>query len=211
MGEEMTRGHADRLRRETRQLHAEVERAGIMRPLLRGELGRPGYCGLLRNLHEIYCALEGALRRHATKPDVAPIVLPELFRTDALREDLAVLHGEHWPRLLPVPATRRYVARLHEIEHGDAALLVAHAYVRYLGDLSGGVIVRGIVAGSLGLGSGPGLRFYDFGGEHGARQLAERLRRGIDAACSAASIDAVVAEAQDAFRLHARLFEELAA
>jgi heme oxygenase len=208
---ETTPSPAERLRLETRQLHAEVERAGIMRPLLRGELDRPGYCRLLRNLHEIYGTLEGALRRHASRPDVAPVALPELFRTEALGDDLAELHGEHWPRLPAMPATHRYVARLREIERSDAGLLVAHAYVRYLGDLSGGRIVRRIIAGSLGLVSGPGLRFYDFGSDDHARQLADRLRRGIDEACSAGSIDAVILEAKDAFRRHARLFDELAA
>ena len=47
-----------RLRDATRTLHAEVERAGLMRLLLRGPLRRADYIGLLRNLHAIYDALE---------------------------------------------------------------------------------------------------------------------------------------------------------
>jgi heme oxygenase len=206
----MTPSPADRLRIETRGLHVAVERAGILPSLLRGELDRGRYCRLLRNLLAIYRSLEPALRRHAARPEVAPVVLPELFRADALRDDLTALHGAAWPRLPAMPATRIYVDRLRQIDGEDPSLLVAHAYVRYLGDLSGGRIVRQIVADSLGLAGGHGLRFYDFGGDERAVSLAGCLRRGIDEACARAPLDAIVAEAQHAFRLHARLFEELA-
>jgi heme oxygenase len=206
----MTPSPAERLRADTRGLHAAVERAGIMPKLLRGELDRCGYCRLLRNLHDIYRSLEPALLRHAAQPAVAPVVLPELFRADPLDDDMVTLHGSAWPGLPSMPATRIYVDRLRQIARDDPPLLVAHAYVRYLGDLSGGRIVRKIVAESLCLDGGNGLRFYDFGGDERAASLAERLRRGIDDACARAPLDAIVAEAQQAFRLHARLFEELA-
>jgi heme oxygenase len=206
----MTPSPAETLRAGTRRLHAAVERAGIMPSLLRGRLDRVGYCRLLRNLHDIYGSLEPALLRHARQPALAPLLLPEVFRADALADDLRVLHGADWQGLPSMPATRIYVERLCRIDREDPPLLLAHAYVRYLGDLSGGRIVGRIVAGSLGLADGQGLRFYDFGGDERAAALAARLRRGIDEACAAAPLDAVVAEAQQAFRLHARLFEELA-
>jgi heme oxygenase len=206
----MTPSPAERLRTDTRRLHAAVERAGIMPHLLRGELGRVGYCRLLRNLHEIYRTLEPALLRHAARPQVAPVVLPELFRAEALGSDLASLYGADWPVLELMTATRMYVERLRQVADDAPGLLVAHAYVRYLGDLSGGRILRQIVADSLGLSGSSGLRFYDFGADAQARGLASRLRQGIDAACAMSPLDPIVAEAQHAFRLHARLFEELA-
>ncbi len=206
----MTPAPAETLRAATRGLHAAVERAGIMPNLLRGALDRDGYCRLLRNLHEIYRTLEPALLRHAARPAVAPVVLPELFRTDALSDDLATLHGAAWPQLPSMPATRIYVERLRQIDRDDPPLLVAHVYVRYLGDLSGGRILRRIVADRLALAGSSGLRFHDFGGDERAAALAARLRRGIDDACALPPLDAIVAEAQQAFRLHARLFEELA-
>jgi heme oxygenase len=207
----MSQSPAERLRADTRLLHAEVERAGIMPRLLRGELGRAGYCALLRNLHEIYRLLEDALRRNASLPQLAPVVLPALFRAEALGEDLGALHGPGWPHLPLVPATQAYAARLRDVERDAAALLLAHAYVRYLGDLSGGQIVRRIVGASLGLADGAGLRFYDFGDGPRRQRLADDLRRGIDSACAPAALEPLVAEAQLAFRLHARLFEQLAA
>ena len=206
----MTPSPAERLRTDTRRLHAAVERAGIMPRLLRGELGRVDYCRLLRNLHEIYRTLEPALLRHAARPQVAPVVLPELFRAEALGSDLASLYGADWSVLELMTATRMYVERLRQVADDAPGLLVAHAYVRYLGDLSGGRILRQIVADSFGLSGSSGLHFYDFGADAQARGLASRLRQGIDAACAVSPLDPIVAEAQHAFRLHARLFEELA-
>ncbi|MCK7500861.1 MAG: biliverdin-producing heme oxygenase [Comamonadaceae bacterium] len=47
------------------------------------------------------------------------------------------------PLRRPPPA---YVARLRWLDRHDPGRLLAHAYVRYLGDLSGGQVVQRIVA-----------------------------------------------------------------
>ena len=60
-----------RLREATRLLHTEVERAGVMRLLLRGQLDRVGYCMLLRNLHAIYAALEAGIGQHSAHSGLA--------------------------------------------------------------------------------------------------------------------------------------------
>jgi heme oxygenase len=206
----MPPGLAARLREETKPLHVEVERAGIMPALLRGALDRGAYCRLLRNLFEIYDALELALRRCAARPEVAPIVLPALFRADALAADLRTVHGSDWPSLAVAAAASDYAARLREIEVQAPARLAAHAYVRYLGDVSGGQIVGRIVGASLRLAGDHGQRFYAFGDRSTIRQLAARFRRGLDSTATSAHADEIVAEAKLAFRLHKRLFEELA-
>jgi heme oxygenase len=204
-------GFADRLRTATAALHAAAERAGIMRALLGGRLGQGAYCGLLRNLYEIYAALETALDRHAAHPRLVPLMLPGLARRMALAADLRALHGERWPvEIGTAAATARYVERLRELEASRPGLLVAHAYVRYLGDLSGGQILRRIVAESLRLERGNGTAFYDFGDEAGA--LAERFRAGLDAIGPAEpEAGDILAEAERAFALHITLFDELAA
>ncbi|MGZ8260906.1 MAG: biliverdin-producing heme oxygenase [Caldimonas sp.] len=206
----MISGLAERLRDATRALHRQVERAGIMPALLRGELPAPSYCRLLRNLHGIYEALELALERHATLPAIAPLVDRELFRTRPLEADLHALHGVDWPALSVTGATRDYVGRLRTIERDAPARLVAHAYVRYLGDLSGGQILRRVLAEALELRSDVGLRFYSLGDPGAVACRAARLRDGLGSAALAPHAEAIVDEAQFAFRLHARLFEELA-
>ncbi|MCS7100577.1 MAG: biliverdin-producing heme oxygenase [Burkholderiaceae bacterium] len=196
------------LREATRDWHAAVERSAFVQSLLRGRLERAAYCVLLRNLFDLYRGLQTGLRRHGRSPVLSGLPPQAIARTSALREDLEHLHGRHWRRDLPrLPATARYVRRLHAC--GPAALL-AHVYVRCLGDLSGGQALRRCVSRAFGLAGPLGTRFYDFGPPAAAAALKDALRRCIDDAglvCEAPQ--AVVAEAIAAFRLHADLFAEL--
>ncbi len=208
----MANGLAQQLRTATRDAHRASERAGIMPDLLHGRLGRAVYCSLLRNLFEIYQALEAALVLRAALPCVAPVVFPKLFRTAALAADLDVLYRERWrAELDPQPTTLIYVGRLQRIEKERPELLAAHAYVRYLGDLSGGQMLSKIVADSLGLGNGLGTRFYDFGPAQHVAEAAQALRAGLEAIpADESQLAAIVAEALHAFDLHRALFAELA-
>ena len=208
----MTDSLAARLRNETRSLHTEVERSTLMRALLHGELGLLPYCMLLRNLHAIYVALEAALTRHAGQPLLAPIFASALFRSAALEQDLNTLHGPAWDQAIALqPASRLYVDRLRELERTGSGLLVAHAYVRYLGDLSGGQMLKRIVAKSFQLPDGAGSAFYDFGDSDQTRAQTLAFRAGLDDInADEQQIAAIVAEAQQAFELHRKLFAQLA-
>ena len=205
-------GLAERLKAETRELHAVAERAGLMPALLRGQLDRRSYSALLRNLHAIYAALEPALERHAASAVVGPVVFPALFRQTALADDLNALHGAAWADALPVhPATESYVQRLRELDATLPELLVAHAYVRSLGDLSGGQMLRGIVARGLHLDDATGIRFYDFGSVADVALHLRAFRAALNALpADAECLDAIVAEARSAFERHAQIFIQLA-
>lgn len=71
--------------------------------------------------------------------------------------------------------TKPYVDRIHEVGEKDPVLLVAHSYTRYMGDLSGGQILKKVAQRALKLPStGEGLNFYQFEGIHshkGFKQL----------------------------------------
>jgi heme oxygenase (biliverdin-producing, ferredoxin) len=204
---------AQRLRAQTWPAHRQVEATAFVRALLRGSLGRLDYCLLLASLHPIYAALEATLRRHASRPEVAAVYAPALEREAALRADLAALHGDDWPdTLAPQPEALAYAAHLEQLGADAPQLLVAHAYVRYLGDLSGGQAVQRVVTRSLGLAEGMGTRFYDFGSGETVAALAGGLREGLDRIKGDdAALEAIVREAQDAFARHERLFTELEA
>jgi heme oxygenase len=204
-------GLAARLRAQTREIHALAEHAGVMRDLLRGRFGREAYCALLRNLYEIYGALEPALTRHAADPCIAPVYFPALFRREALCADLDALAGPRWSVEIEVaPAAGAYRRRIGELAQVRPALLVAHAYARYLGDLHGGRILRRIVADTLALGPGPGVEFYAFGAVGDLDGAVRGYRAGLDALpVDATTADDIVREAQRAFELHIRLFDEL--
>ncbi len=209
----MTAGLAGRLRAETQTLHTQVERTPFMADLIKGRLGLHAYSLLLRNLYPIYAELEAGLAAHAGLAALAPLVLPRLFRTQAIAHDLQTLWGSTWDTGLPVLApAARYGVRLRDLSLNQPAQLGAHAYVRYLGDLSGGQLLSGIVSRSLHLPSAHGLSFYDFGDAAQVASLASAFRAGLDVVGADAEVaQALVNEAKTAFALHGELFEALGA
>jgi heme oxygenase len=175
---------------------------------------------MLRNLHALYAALEAALAAHAAEPALVTLAAGPLQRAPVLAEDLAVLHGPAWAEALSLAAAMQaYVARLQALQAAPAAeaapSLVAHAYVRYLGDLHGGQVLQRLVARLYALPAGdsaPGTRFYDFGDTPQVLLLRQQLRRALGSLpFDAVQQDATVEEALWAFTQHRVLFEELAA
>lgn len=203
-------GLASRLKQETRQLHTKAEHSGVMADLLQGQLSLTGYCALMRNLHAIYDALEAGLDRH---PVDERLWRPELSRLRSLEQDLDCLHAGAWRTGGPLmPATDTYVARLELLARTEPVLLLAHAYLRYLGDLHGGQMLARLISRQFALEGQAGTAFYAFGEPAQVEALKSDFRAGLDALpLTAQQADAFVAEACEAFRLHERLFEELRA
>ncbi len=199
---------AQRLRAETRELHMAAERSPFMSALLRGRMERAPYAALLRNLIAIYAALEPALARHSAHRALAPFDFAALARLASLHEDLAAVADPTDVASPLRPAALRYVEHLHQLDADRPELLLAHAYVRYLGDLSGGQLLRGIVARSPALAPYAGTAFYDFGDADTASALASAFRTALDLAV-VDEPDAVVGEARRAFVWHRELFDEL--
>ncbi|HEX4766845.1 MAG TPA: biliverdin-producing heme oxygenase [Lichenihabitans sp.] len=198
-------GFADRLWARTEPLHRQAERSGIFQALLRGQASPRAYALLLRNLLPVYEALERGLDRRAGSAIVGPLARPEVFRASALRADLAHLDGAALPLL---GSGQRYAERIDEAARNGGALLVAHAYVRYLGDLNGGQILKRLLGRHLGLGPGS-LAFYDFPCAD-ASVLAADYRVAIDAVGAAIDpVEPVIEEACSAFRLTIALSEEV--
>lgn len=203
----MTRPLSEALRERTGAAHRRVEDRPFVRALIGGRLERSAYCLLLRSLHEIYAALEAGLARHAGHPGLAPLQAPALRRQAALASDLDTLHGLDWPTRLAVqPAALAYAQRLHELGREHPEQLAAHAYVRYLGDLSGGQVLSRVVERAYALSAGTGTRFYAF--DEPAAQ-ARQLRVALDALGAAEGSAAIVDEAEAGFRRHEQLFDEL--
>jgi heme oxygenase len=200
-----------RLRESTKAMHRLAERSGFMGELLAGRLGRDAYCGYLRNLHALYDALERELDRLAGESPAPPWILAPLFRRGAIAADLAHLHGGDWARLPLASATAAYVVRLAAVGRECPHRLAAHAYVRYLGDLSGGQAISGVIRRAYALGEGPGTAFYRFEAG-GTGSLKPALREALDAygvAVGASRSWEIVEEAVAAFARHRELFDEL--
>ncbi|RZL35448.1 MAG: biliverdin-producing heme oxygenase [Rubrivivax sp.] len=199
---------AARLKHETRDLHTLAEGSGVMADLMRGRIDRQAYGALLRHLHALYAALESGLDRQSWDPR---LWRPELRRLPGLERDLDALHPPGWRSDAPLtPAGDAYVRRLTALASDDPALLMAHAYLRYLGDLHGGQMLARLVRQQLGLAGAEGTAFYDFGPAAQVERLKQEFRAGLDAlSLTAPQADAFVAEACEGFRLHQQLFEAL--
>ncbi|MEO8039612.1 MAG: biliverdin-producing heme oxygenase [Betaproteobacteria bacterium] len=196
----------DALREGTRALHGEAERSGIVCDLLQGRADRAGYVMLLRNLLPAYRELELGLEHHRHSPGMRGIALPTVFRAAALESDLTALHGPRWEEDLSVLASAtRYAALIAAAAQGDGTRLLAHAYVRYLGDLSGGQVLRRLLTRSLALAPHQ-LRFYEFAGVANLPEFKDGYRRALERAAGAVADEAaLIAEAEAAFRCNIEL------
>lgn len=194
-----------RLRHASHDLHAVAEKSGLMPFLLRGQVSRTEYAVYLRNLQAIYQALEQGLTDAARVPelDFAP-----LLRGSALAQDLAFLAQ---PADTPLcRATCDYVRRLETLGAEQSPLLLAHAWVRYLGDLHGGQIMRRCVGRMLQCEGDDGLHFYDFGPPERVSGLIEAFRSGLDQLpLEEAQAEAMGREARLGFALHIEMFRQL--
>lgn len=198
------------LRTATKELHTEAERSGIMGRLLRGRCSRDEYAALLASLEAIYAALEEGLARHNAHPVLGALHRPGFARLDSLRMDLDALRalGVAVPTALP-HETVRYAAQLRMLAAEDPPRLIAHAWLRYLGDLNGGQIVARLVRKSLELPESA-TTFYEFPAFVDPVAAAVEWRDALDAApLGAGTRESIVDEAITGFRRHIGLFRAL--
>jgi heme oxygenase (biliverdin-producing, ferredoxin) len=201
---------SDLMREHTQELHVRAERAGVINDILRGRASRFGYALLLRNLLPAYTALEFGLELRRDTPAVRPIAEKALYRSSAIKSDLAQIFGSIWEKHLPLlPCGQRYGRRIDEAASGSGTLLIAHAYTRYLGDLNGGQIMKRLLAKSLGL-QPEELSFFDFDAIADGEAFKKQYRRAFNE-CGplVADIVAVVVEAKVAFGLNIAIAEEV--
>ncbi|MBE7384793.1 MAG: heme oxygenase (biliverdin-producing) [Leptolyngbya sp. SIO1E4] len=210
----MTHDLAMRLREGTKQSHTLAENTAFMKCFLKGIVEKEPFRKLTADLYYVYRTLEGEMKRHRDHPVVGPMIFPELERTQKLEEDLAFYYGDNWRNEIAAsPEGEKYVTRLREISSTHPALLVAHAYVRYMGDLSGGQSLRNITRSALDLppDKGTGLHEFDQLPTVETRRAFKMLYR--DALNSlpvdAETIEAIVVEANEVFALNRNVFHEL--
>ncbi|SPM36521.1 Heme oxygenase [Mycobacterium rhizamassiliense] len=185
--------------------HQAAEQSSFVAELLDGRVTADGYSDYLLRLRVVYAALEEAVRARRHDPMVAAVYDPALERLTAIDADL-----EHWrpgdTRAVDSPAATAYGERLGALDWGGS--LVAHHYTRYLGDLSGGRIIRSALARAFDL-DGGGLAFYKF--PMRAKPFKDSYRARLDALCpDAGEIGRIVDEVKVAFGLNRALLDELA-
>ncbi|MFI2377547.1 heme oxygenase (biliverdin-producing) [Streptomyces sp. NPDC018964] len=200
------------IRTASHEQHVEAETSTFMSDLLGGRLGVDAYARYTEQLWFVYEALESGAPRLASDPVAGPFIQPELFRLPSLERDLAHLRGPDWrSTLTALPATRAYAARVAECARTWPSGYVAHHYTRYLGDLSGGQIIRGRVERTWGFErKGDGVRFYVFEGISNPAAFKRGYRELLDAVpVDDLEKQRVVSECKRAFALNTEVFRAL--
>lgn len=198
-----------RLREGTRAAHERAETVSFITDLMHGALSTAAYADLAAQQHGIYIALEAASQQMLASQRGRDLVFPGLTRTPSIEADLAFLFGPEWRAEIDVlPVAREYAERIVEVGD-DLPRYAAHAYTRYLGDLSGGQAIKRLVQRHYGLGE-EGVAFYTFEEIEKPKVFKDVYRARLDALeLTPAEVDAAVDEAGVAFDLSARLFAAL--
>lgn len=206
-----THGFAERIKLATREEHERAERSGFVSALLDGQLDRAAYIAMAGQNHLIYSVLEQAAQAQRDAPVAGRFVFDALARRSALEADLTWLAGPDWAASLrPLPAVAAYVDRMREVCFTWEGGFVAHHYTRYLGDLSGGQIIRSRLRTNYGL-DHDGVRFYVFDDIAKPKVFKDTYRRLLDdAPWDRAEQDRIIAEVDTAFRLNRAVFDDLA-
>ncbi|WP_378148708.1 heme oxygenase (biliverdin-producing) [Cnuibacter sp. UC19_7] len=199
------------LRERTWSGHSDSEGAGFMTDLMSGKGTRDDYISLVAQHWFIYAALETAAEAMKDDPIAALFITPKLTRLPALEQDLRFLLGDDWrDRIRPLPTTERYVARIDEVAATWNGGFIAHHYTRYLGDLSGGQIIRTLMQRQFGFETN-GVGFYLFDEIAKPKQFKEHYRTQLDAVgWDEAERDRVIDEVLVAYRFNTELFLDLA-
>lgn len=205
---------SEALRTGTAAAHEAAESVHFVKNFIRGKIDRDLYALLLAQLFHVYQRMEELLERHAPQYFPACHFPRELERLPALKEDVAFWYSfsDCENDKLPLsPATQDYLERLDKLARDNPLLLLAHAYTRYLGDLSGGKILGRVARRALKLDkNGDGLAFYHFPRIESAKKFKDHYRRSLnELALDDDQVQALVQEANVAFLLNMRLFEEL--
>lgn len=208
---------SEELKTHTAAAHSAAEDSSFVAELMGGTLDAAALVSLLDQSLVIYRALENALAAHVDHPQLGAFIDPKLARVAALEADMAFHHGADWEaqladgRIEIVPATRAYADALENLGAESIEFLLAHHYVRYMGDLSGGQIIQRLVQRHYGI-ADEGLNFYTFPEIEKPKPYKDGYRNLMDTTdFTREQKDTILAHAADSFELNRAVFVDLGA
>ena len=165
--------------------HQNAERQEFAKLLISGDISEDLYATYLWNQHKKYDILEAMMAAHGIFAEIGE----NISRKTLMEADIAEL----WKHSIPpavVPSTIQYIDHMREIM-GDRDKIMAHVYVLFLGDMSGGQMIKKKIPGEG--------RMYEFGDN--VKELKDRIRD--------MTTDDMAEEARWVFSSATKLFTEL--
>ncbi|MGK7914967.1 MAG: heme oxygenase (biliverdin-producing) [Prochloraceae cyanobacterium] len=202
---------ATMLREGTKKSHTMAENVGFVKCFLKGVVDKNCYRKLVANLYFVYSTMEEEMEKLKDQPIVAKIYFPELNRKQSLEQDLYFYYGPNWRKEIAIsPAGEAYVQRIKEVANSHPELLAAHSYTRYLGDLSGGQILKKIAQQAMNIADGEGTAFYEFKNIPDEKAFKNKYRQALnELPIDLATAESIVDEGNAAFGMNMKMFQEL--
>nr|QCI08006.1 Heme oxygenase [Plumaria plumosa] len=207
----MSTNLAQQLREGTTKSHSMAENVSFVKSFLGGVVDKKSYRKLVANLFFVYVAIEDEIEKNKDSEVIQAIYFPELYRQQSLIKDLEYYYGIDWQnKVEPSLATQIYINRIHTIGSSQPELLIAHAYTRYMGDLSGGQILKKIAQNAMQLSGNLGTAFYNFDDIDDDKTFKENYRNALNnIPLSSEQINQIITEANISFNLNMKMFQEL--
>jgi heme oxygenase len=174
------------LKELTAEKHHDAERTEFAKILLSGKISKEQYALYLLQMLEVYSALEYHAAINGLLADLSGIP-----RVMSIYEDLEEL-GVDQNSLKLLESTKKYIQYLNDLGNDPARCqsMMAHVYVRHMGDLFGGQMIANRVPGSG--------KFYQF---RNKEELIAKVRTKLD--------DSLGEEANIAFEHAIAIMKEL--
>jgi len=204
---------AGQLREGTKKSHTMAENTGFVACFLKGVVEKESYRKLISDLYFVYKAMEDEIERLVSEdhPIIKHFGFRELFRQKTLENDLEFYYGNNWMNEISISESAQlYVDRIRLVAKESPELLVGHHYTRYIGDLSGGQILKKIAKKALNLEGNNGLNFYEFNMIKDAKKFKEQYTNTLNKLPIDQEVaDQIIEEANEAFIYNMKMFKEL--
>jgi len=130
------------LKELTHEAHRNAETQPFVKILFSGKINPGLYAAYLKNQHPCYEILEVCAMPHGLLSG-----LPDMRRAPAILADYLELHNNEDREPTILPAVESYIKYILSIKD-DPKRLMAHLYVRHMGDLAGGQMIAKRIPGS---------------------------------------------------------------
>jgi heme oxygenase len=190
--------------------HRRAEGMAFSRALLEGRLEPLQLAALLRALLPAYALLEAEGPALTAALGAPEFPWGSVGRSAALRHDIARLAAAGLPPTPPSAAAALWLEQLHSLARQAPHRFLAHGYVRYGGDLSGGQQLAAKANAILAARGIDSLEFWQFAGP--CQEIKQSLHAAFEQLeLSDGEEDELLQESESAFHATQRLLAELAA